>query len=91
MAWFFVTFRNIPVDPYFFRCFQELSETAVMSYDPLPPTDTIDVYTRSSRRTQIEDPSALRMFFRSLMPNFDPNEQVPDAAEGGAGGAADGK
>lgn len=61
-----------------FFLFQELSSTPVMSYDPLPPTDSIDTYTRASRRTQIDDPSALRMFFRSLMPNFDPNEPVPD-------------
>lgn len=65
---------------------KELSATPVMSYDPLPPTDTMDTYTREARRTQIDDPSALRMFFRSLMPNFDPNEQVPDNPPGGADG-----
>ena len=57
---------------------QELADSPVMSYDPLPPIDSIDLYTRSTQRTQIDDPSAFRMFFRSLMPNFNPNEPVPE-------------
>ena len=49
-----------------------------MSYDPLPPADSIDAYQRSQDgRPNLDDPSVLGMFFRSLLPNFNPNE-VPD-------------
>ena len=57
-----------------------------MSYDPLPPSDSIDAYSRSgSGRTNLDDPSILGMFFRSLLPNFNPNDPHPelvDAVEG---------
>ena len=57
---------------------QELAEEPVMSYDPLPPTDAIDAYSRNqSNRPNLEDPSVLGMFFRSLLPNFNPNDPNP--------------
>lgn len=56
-----------------------MADSPVMSYDPLPPTDTIDLYTRTSKLTQIDDPSALRVFFRSLLPNFNPSDPIPEA------------
>jgi hypothetical protein len=56
---------------------QELAEQPVMSYDPLPPSDSIDTYKRTenggSGKPNLDDPSVLGMFFRSLLPNFDPN------------------
>ena len=39
---------------------QELAEEPVMSYDPLPPVDAIDSYSRSqSNRPNLDDPSVL--------------------------------
>jgi hypothetical protein len=32
-----------------------------------------------------DDPSALRLFFRSLLPNFNPAEPQPEGAVGGEG------
>ncbi|XP_052269537.1 transcription factor 25-like isoform X2 [Dreissena polymorpha] len=64
---------------------QDVAST-VLSYDPLPPLDSVEAYKRPSRpsRAQTES-SAFSMFLRSLMPNFNPNEAVPDGAVGGEG------
>ncbi|EDO46412.1 predicted protein, partial [Nematostella vectensis] len=57
----------------------ELSETPMMSYDPLPPADSISGYTRPERPTiTSSDSNPLSMFFRSLLPSFN-----PQGAEGG--------
>ena len=38
---------------------------AVLAWDPLPPLNSINTYVAPERRSQaIDDPSALRMFFR---------------------------
>jgi len=64
---------------------RELAEEPVMSYDPLPPTDAIDAYSRNqSNRPNLEDPSVLGMFFRSLLPNFNPNDPNPPQQDEGA-------
>ena len=54
---------------------QELSEEAVMSFDPLPPTDSIDLYKSDARRGGggTDDSGTLSLFLRSLLPNFDVN------------------
>lgn len=66
---------------------RELAEEPVMSYDPLPPIDTIDAYSRNqSNRPNLEDPSVLGMFFRSLLPNFNPNDPNPPQDEGAVAG-----
>lgn len=70
---------------------RELAETAVLSYDPLPPVDSIDTYKKSGSqgsRPNLDDPSAFRMFFRSLMPNFNPNDpqNAVERVDGAAGG-----
>jgi len=66
---------------------RELAEEPVMSYDPLPPTDAIDAYSRNqSNRPNLEDPSVLGMFFRSLLPNFNPNDPNPPQDEGAVAG-----
>ena len=55
-----------------------------MSYDPLPPTDAIDAYSRNqSNRPNLDDPSVLGMFFRSLLPNFNPNDPNPQPDDQG--------
>ena len=61
---------------------KELADAPLMAYDPLPPQDSIDLYTKMSRPTQIDDPSALRLFFRSILPNFNPNDPLPEAPIG---------
>ncbi|WAR13303.1 TCF25-like protein [Mya arenaria] len=60
--------------------------STVLSYDPLPPVDSVDAYTRPARPNQAQvDGSAMSMFLRSLLPNFNPNEPVPEGAVGGDG------
>ena len=58
---------------------QDISDVPIMSYDPLPPLDSIDTYSRSGpgRSSNLDDPSILGMFFRSLLPNFNPNDPNP--------------
>ena len=60
---------------------QDLANQAVMSFDPLPPVDSINLYERTSRPTVVDDPSSLRLFFRSMLPNFDPNQELPENAD----------
>ena len=75
----------------------ELKEVASLAWDPLPPVNSINTYVAPDRQpTAIDDPSALRMFFRSLLPNFNPDDplalpevEAPAGADGGAGGGAD--
>jgi len=74
----------------------ELKEVGLVAWDPLPPVNSINTYVAPTRQpTAIDDPSALRMFFRSLLPNFNPAdplavpEDAVEGAEGGAGGGAD--
>ncbi|KAG5889570.1 hypothetical protein JTB14_018555 [Gonioctena quinquepunctata] len=70
----------------------------VMSYDPLPPKDSINLYSRPKRPT-VANSSAnpLGIFFRSILPTFNPNllevareedgaRALPDAAENNDGG-----
>ncbi|KAK3863461.1 hypothetical protein Pcinc_030768 [Petrolisthes cinctipes] len=55
-----------------------LANTPVMSYDPLPPPDSVCGYSRptSDTRRTSHSSNILASFFRSLMPNYDPN--APD-------------
>nr|CAG4646493.1 EOG090X0BCY [Macrothrix elegans] len=66
---------------------QELTNTAVMSFDPLPPVDSISSYSRPSRLSntttaanQLEG-GFLGSLLRSLMPGFNPQEVVNQQAE----------
>ncbi|XP_042222983.1 transcription factor 25-like isoform X2 [Homarus americanus] len=70
-----------------------LANTAVMSYDPLPPPDSICGYTRppSSSQQPINSSSILASFFRSLLPTYDPNAPDPEGDEEGAAAAAVGE
>ena len=73
----------------------DLKDSAVLAWDPLPPVNSINTYVAPERQpTAIDDPSALRMFFRSLLPNFNPDAPAQAVAEvagaaGGEGGGAD--
>lgn len=80
---------------------QELSNSPIFGFDPLPPADAIVSYTRPPRTQQVGDQSMMGAFFRSLLPSFNlPQEVVgidvrnpmvlvePGPAEQGAAGAA---
>ncbi|KAK8761270.1 nuclear localized protein 1 [Amblyomma americanum] len=81
---------------------QELSNSPIFGFDPLPPADAIVSYTRPPRAQQIGDQSMMGAFFRSLLPSFNLPEEVvgidvqnpmvlvePGPAEQGAVGAAE--
>ena len=79
--------KNLSLQPDGPRCIsvanalQELSEEAVMSFDPLPPTDSIDLYKGDTRRGGggTDDSGTLSLFLRSLIPNFDANAPAAQA------------
>ncbi|KAL7870944.1 hypothetical protein SRHO_G00084410 [Serrasalmus rhombeus] len=49
----------------------EVTTQPVMSYDPLPPLDSIMSYTRPERQNaRASNESTLSLLFRSLLPNF---------------------
>ncbi|KAK7080392.1 Transcription factor 25 [Halocaridina rubra] len=77
-----------------------LANTPVLSFDPLPPPDTLCGYSRPKSGNQQASNSSniLVSFFRSLRPNYDPNAPenerhlenvVAAAAAGGAVGGED--
>jgi len=78
---------------------RSLSETAILSYDPLPPTDSLNTYSYNGTPQSVprasdavmgrdSNETTIRMFLRSLLPNYDPNDpdQRIDGAHGVAGG-----
>ncbi|KAF6202235.1 hypothetical protein GE061_004633 [Apolygus lucorum] len=65
----------------------------MFNFDPLPPSDSINLYTRPTTRAY-EENGTLVIFLRSLMPNYNMNQLVSDEAgdepaegAGGAGGS----
>ncbi|MPC08355.1 Transcription factor 25 [Portunus trituberculatus] len=58
-----------------------LANNPVMSYDPLPPPDTTCGYTRPKSTIQqpTESSNILTTFFRSLLPNYNPDDDVNHA------------
>lgn len=71
----------------------ELANEPVMTFDPLPPTDSIISYTRPARRFRQGNNSWMTEFFRSLMPSYTPpppgqvaNLNEPPGDEGAVGG-----
>lgn len=65
----------------------------LLSFDPLPPVDSINLYTRPQRTRAHENSNAFSIFFRSILPTFNMNDPArefaqpvdgEDAAEGGA-------
>jgi len=64
-----------------------LARAPATSWDPLPPADSINTYTAPTRQqTVLDDPSSVSLFFRSLLPNFNPDEPLPPLEEGAEGG-----
>ncbi|KAJ8962953.1 hypothetical protein NQ314_005670 [Rhamnusium bicolor] len=54
------------------------SSGPVLSFDPLPPKDSINLYTRPRRPAlPISNSNPLGIFFRSILPNFNPNNIPP--------------
>ncbi|ENN77051.1 hypothetical protein YQE_06387, partial [Dendroctonus ponderosae] len=55
----------------------------IMSFDPLPPKDSVNVYERPLPATVVNNSSnPLLMFLGSLMPDFNPNQPVAPVPEG---------
>ncbi|KAL1518069.1 hypothetical protein ABEB36_001750 [Hypothenemus hampei] len=51
----------------------------IMSFDPFPPKDSINLYTRPQRPTVVSNSSnPLLMFLGSIMPDFNPRERLRD-------------
>lgn len=63
----------------------DVTSQPVLSYDPLPPLDSVMSYTRPERTNRPSNEGTLSLFFRSLLPNF--NMQDEAAAEGEDAGA----
>ncbi|GFQ68175.1 transcription factor 25 [Trichonephila clavata] len=70
---------------------QDMMSSPIFGFDPLPPVDSISIYTRPARPFSQEDRSVLGMFFRSLLPTFNaPREGGAEAPrEAGAQGGAE--
>lgn len=57
--------------------------TPVLSFDPLPPIDSINLYNRPQRpRVAGSNSTAVGIFFRSLLPNFNANNMPLNLLEG---------
>lgn len=78
---------------------QELTNSPIFGFDPLPPADAVVSYTRPPRTHQVGDQSMMGAFFRSLLPSFNLPPEVAgidvrnplvlvEPAEQGAAGAA---
>uniref|UniRef100_A0A3P8NVR5 Transcription factor 25 (basic helix-loop-helix) n=1 Tax=Astatotilapia calliptera TaxID=8154 RepID=A0A3P8NVR5_ASTCA len=62
----------------------EVTTQPVMGFDPLPPLDSVISYTRPERpRVGASNESALSLFFRSLLPNFNIQEDDMEVARAG--------
>ncbi|XP_014262295.2 transcription factor 25 [Cimex lectularius] len=66
-------------------------QISMFNFDPLPPTDSINLYTRPMRTRAYENDSTLSIFIRSLMPNFNINQVASDETgeDGGEGSGVD--
>lgn len=55
----------------------EDTRSPIFSFDPLPPQDSMNLYARpnTSRISLIENPHTLSIFFRSIMPSFNVNQE----------------
>ncbi|XP_067854122.1 transcription factor 25 [Heptranchias perlo] len=80
-----IRYQNVPRNIYRHIILSEIKEAIatlppevtaqpVMGYDPLPPLDGIITYTRPERVNRAADGSTLSLFFRSLLPNFNLQE-----------------
>ncbi|XP_054275813.1 transcription factor 25 [Macrosteles quadrilineatus] len=83
--------RHIVLSDYKDVTFSELSQSPVLSFDPLPPVDSINLYNRPPRLLYHDNGNAFSVFLRSFMPNFNVNAPASDGdeVEGGEGAAVD--
>ncbi|XP_072452206.1 ribosome quality control complex subunit TCF25 [Chiloscyllium punctatum] len=88
-----IRYQNVPRNIYRHIILSEIKEAIatlppevtaqpVMGYDPLPPLDGIVTYTRPERINRAADGSTLSLFFRSLLPNFNLQEDRRQNVEG---------
>ncbi|XP_072135842.1 ribosome quality control complex subunit TCF25 [Mobula birostris] len=88
-----IRYQNVPRNIYRHIILSEIKEAIatlppevtaqpVMGYDPLPPLDGIITYTRPERVNQATDENTLSLFFRSLLPNFNLQEDRRQQVEG---------
>uniref|UniRef100_A0A8D3CXD6 Transcription factor 25 (basic helix-loop-helix) n=1 Tax=Scophthalmus maximus TaxID=52904 RepID=A0A8D3CXD6_SCOMX len=62
----------------------EVTTQPVMGFDPLPPLDSVISYTRPERQhVGASNESTLSLFFRSLLPNFNLQEDDMEVARAG--------
>uniref|UniRef100_A0A673ANN3 Transcription factor 25 (basic helix-loop-helix) n=1 Tax=Sphaeramia orbicularis TaxID=375764 RepID=A0A673ANN3_9TELE len=62
----------------------EVTTQPVMGFDPLPPLDSVMSYTRPERQNVgASNESTLSLFFRSLLPNFNLQEDDMEVARAG--------
>lgn len=71
--------------------FCEGYQSPVLSFDPLPPVDSINIYNRPQRLRSYDNSTVVSIFFRSIMPNFNLSQPVSDeaATDEGDGAAVD--
>ncbi|XP_065496908.1 ribosome quality control complex subunit TCF25 [Caloenas nicobarica] len=67
----------------------EVTSQPVMGHDPLPPLDSIISYTRPERTNPPSNENTLSLFFRSLLPNFNVQEDIRHDGEEEAGAGQD--
>lgn len=56
-------------------------DDSILSYDPLPPRDSENLYVPVVRPRRHEDSSMAYLFLRSLLPDFNANERVAEGGE----------
>lgn len=67
----------------------DMKDANLVSYDPLMPLNSINTYQTPERQSiALDDPSAFRMFFRSILPNFNPTDPLQPALPDGEGEGA---
>lgn len=52
--------------------------SSFVSFDPIPPVDSINIYQRQSRNRVTDRSSSLSLFFRSILPSFNLNTPPED-------------
>lgn len=58
-----------------YMLFKGFSDT-ILSFDPLPPSDSINIYEKPKKLQTETNSSTVGMLFRSLLPNFNIEEEL---------------
>uniref|UniRef100_A0A6B2EHN5 Transcription factor 25 n=1 Tax=Phlebotomus kandelakii TaxID=1109342 RepID=A0A6B2EHN5_9DIPT len=65
--------EKVPLAPFIAK-----ETDPILMYDPLPPLDSVNIYTRpnlsATNRVLLQNSSPLSMFFQSLLPSFSVNQ-----------------